>query len=126
MPWSTLAPADVDGPPAVDPSRFRPVDDEYPHNWTPVGVPRAFEPSPETAALAGEIRVLFAAALEELPERQRVVVSLRDVHGLDAEEVCEVLGLSAANQRVLLHRARSRLRSLLEDYYRETLAGVPA
>jgi len=61
--------------------------------------------------LAGDIR----AALQELPERQREVVMLRDVDGLSAHEVCAVLELSDANQRVLLHRGRSRLRQALED-----------
>jgi RNA polymerase sigma-70 factor (ECF subfamily) len=52
-----------------------------------------------------------------LPERQRIVVALPDVHGLSSDEVCALLGLSASNQRVLLHRGRSRLRGLLELYY---------
>ena len=56
----------------------------------------------------------WSAALAELPERQRAVVELRDVHGLDGEEVCELLDLSPANQRVLLHRGRARLRGVLE------------
>ena len=53
-------------------------------------------------------------ALAELPERQRAVVELRDVHGFDCEEVCELLDLTAANQRVLLHRGRAKLRGALE------------
>jgi RNA polymerase sigma-70 factor (ECF subfamily) len=68
--------------------------------------------------LAGEIRGQVAKALEGLPDRQRVVVSLRDVHGLSAEEVCSALDISATNQRVLLHRGRAHLRLALEDYYR--------
>jgi RNA polymerase sigma-70 factor (ECF subfamily) len=55
--------------------------------------------------------------LERLPPGQRVVVALRDVHGWPAAEVCDVLGLSEANQRVLLHRGRSRLRGALEVYF---------
>jgi RNA polymerase sigma-70 factor (ECF subfamily) len=55
---------------------------------------------------------------------ERVVVSRRDVHGLSSEEVCEALGITAANQRVLLHRGRAGLRASLEDYYRDTGAGV--
>ena len=55
------------------------------------------------------------AALDQLPPRQREVVVLRDVEGLDSEDVCSVLGVSEGNQRVLLHRGRSRLRSLLES-----------
>lgn len=116
-PWSSLGPMGDSGP-TVDQARFRGPDDHWADNWTPVGAPQAWEPSPEDSALAGEVRRLLAAALTQLPERQRTVVSLRDVHGLSAEEVCEALDLSAANQRVLLHRARAKLRAELEDYYR--------
>jgi RNA polymerase sigma-70 factor (ECF subfamily) len=63
------------------------------------------------AALGGHIH----AALEQMPPRQRAVVTLRDVDGLDSDEVCEVLALSQANQRVLLHRGRSQLRRALES-----------
>ena len=55
-------------------------------------------------------------ALSQLPERQRLIVALRDIEGHPAEEVCELLGLSQENQRVLLHRGRSRLRAVLEEY----------
>jgi RNA polymerase sigma-70 factor (ECF subfamily) len=65
-----------------------------------------------------------AAALTTLPERQRAVVSLRDVHGLSADEVCSLLEVSPANQRVLLHRGRVRLRSELEVYYSRQSQGV--
>jgi RNA polymerase sigma-70 factor (ECF subfamily) len=69
--------------------------------------------------VAAELRRHLASALAELPERQRTVVELRDVHGFSSDEVCERLALSAANQRVLLHRGRARLRARLEDVYRE-------
>jgi RNA polymerase sigma-70 factor (ECF subfamily) len=59
--------------------------------------------------------VALAAALAALPARQRVVVSLRDVHGYSSEEVCAMLGISPGNLRVLLHRARTGLRGALED-----------
>jgi RNA polymerase sigma-70 factor, ECF subfamily len=117
VPWSSLSGADTAGP-TVDPSRFRGADDEWSNGWTPMGSPRAWSPTPEDAALAGEIRRQVASALEDLPERQRTVVSLRDVHGLSADEVCSTLDISVANQRVLLHRGRARLREILEDYYR--------
>jgi RNA polymerase sigma-70 factor (ECF subfamily) len=64
-----------------------------------------------------EIRTVLADALSCLPDRHRTVVALRDVDGLTAEEVCEALGLSMGNQRVLLHRGRAQLRQLLENYY---------
>lgn len=117
VPWSSFSSADSTGA-TVDPSRFRGADDEWPQHWTPVGSPRAWTPTPEDAALAGEIRRQVASALQDLPERQRTVVSLRDVHGMSADEVCVTLDISAANQRVLLHRGRARLREQLEDYYR--------
>jgi RNA polymerase sigma-70 factor (ECF subfamily) len=63
---------------------------------------------------AGQLAERVRACLSELPAAQRQVMVLRDVEGLDASEACELLGLSAANQRVLLHRARTRVRSILE------------
>lgn len=57
-------------------------------------------------------------ALLELPERQRAVVQLRDIEGLSAEEVCTILEVSEVHQRVLLHRARTKLRAVLEQYFR--------
>jgi RNA polymerase sigma-70 factor (ECF subfamily) len=119
VPWSALGPSEVDSP-TVDPDRFRAPDDQYPHNWTVVGAPRPWEPSPEGAALSREILHYLGEALTLLPERQRTVVTLRDVEGMSPEEVCEVLEITAANQRVLLHRARARLRAALEGYYRPT------
>jgi RNA polymerase sigma-70 factor (ECF subfamily) len=65
------------------------------------------------AKLAGRLR----SAIDELPERQRGVVTLRDVEGLSSEEVCSVLAISESNQRVLLHRGRSRLRQVLETEF---------
>ena len=117
VPWSSVGPSDDDSP-SVYPDRFRGPDDQYPHNWTVAGAPQPWEPSPEGAALSGEILSYLAGALTLLPVRQRAVVTLRDIHGLTSEEVCEFLGITAANQRVLLHRARIRLREALEDYYR--------
>ena len=67
--------------------------------------------------MAAESRGQIEDGLAQLPERQRTVVTLRDVHGLSSDEVCSILGLSASNQRVLLHRGRSRLRAHLELYY---------
>jgi len=74
------------------------------------------QPSPEQALLAEETQRWLAAAIEELPPNLRVVLSLRDVEGLSAEEVCNTLGIRETNQRVLLHRARSRVRSRLAPY----------
>jgi len=114
IPESSL---DVADRPTVDPGRFRGADDRWPGHWTEAGAPRRWEPSPEDASIATEIRARLGTALADLPERQRLVVTLRDVDGLDSDEVCTLLEISAANQRVLLHRGRSRLRATLEEYY---------
>jgi RNA polymerase sigma-70 factor (ECF subfamily) len=117
VPMSSVVDVTDDGP-TVDPSRFRPADDQYPQHWAPHGVPQRWEIDPAGELLRGEVRTLVADALETLPERQRTVVLLRDVQGCESEEVCEILGLSPENQRVLLHRGRARVRQVLEDYYR--------
>jgi RNA polymerase sigma-70 factor, ECF subfamily len=98
---------------AVDPDRFQGDDEAWPGHWaTP---PRPWE-KPERRLLALEAREQLKRALAQLPERQRVIVGLRDIDGRSAEEVCELLDLSQENQRVLLHRGRSRLRAGLEQY----------
>jgi RNA polymerase sigma factor (sigma-70 family) len=74
-------------------------------------------PTPEGAALASEARGLIGEALAGLPPRQRIVITLRDVEGCTSQEVCDILEISAANQRVLLHRARASVRDRLEGYY---------
>ena len=98
--------------PTVDPARFRDDDDPYPGHWRDDAAPVDWGPEP--VLLAAEFRALLDEALAELPERQRAVVELRDVHAFDGEEVCQLLDLTPANQRVLLHRGRARLRSVLE------------
>ena len=116
VPWSSLGPVDDDSP-AVEPDRFRGPDDAWPRHWTLLGSPRPWPRSPEEETMAAESRSQIEDGLAQLPERQRTVVTLRDVHGLSSDEVCSILGLSASNQRVLLHRGRSRLRAHLELYY---------
>jgi RNA polymerase sigma-70 factor (ECF subfamily) len=71
--------------------------------------------SPEALLLNREVRVAIDKCLEGLPEQQRAIVTLRDIEGWSSEEVCNVLGLSESNQRVLLHRGRGRLRAALES-----------
>ena len=116
VPLSSLGPEAADGP-AVDPDRFRGPDDRWPRNWTPLGKPRPWPRSPEEETMAAESRAQLENGLAKLPERQRTVVTRRDVHGLSSEEGSSLLGLSAGNQRVLLHRGRSRLRGLLELHF---------
>ena len=112
VPFSSVAPSDAEEP-SVDPDRFQRDDEAWPGHWaTP---PRPWQ-KPERRLLSLEARERLKAALAQLPERQRLIVGLRDIEGHSAEEVCELLGLSQENQRVLLHRGRSRLRAVLEEY----------
>jgi RNA polymerase sigma-70 factor (ECF subfamily) len=105
-PFSALATTGEDGSPAAIEDRFAPDG-----AWS--APPRAWD-EPERRAVSLELREELRVALRELPERQRLVVTLRDVEGLDPGEVCELLGLSPGNERVLLHRGRTRLRAELE------------
>jgi RNA polymerase sigma-70 factor (ECF subfamily) len=115
MPFSALAEAENSGEPVVDPDRFLPADHElFPGHW--VIMPVRW-PTPEEGLLAGEAREVIVDAIAELPVAQRTVIALRDVEGWSSEEVCEALEISAGNQRVLLHRARSAVRNAIEDYY---------
>jgi RNA polymerase sigma-70 factor (ECF subfamily) len=100
---------------AVDPSRFRTADDRYPGHWMPLAKPSADE-LPEERLLAEELDTVVRSALEALPFAQAEVVRLRDVEGMTSDEVCQLLNLTEGNQRVLLHRGRSKLRSKLETY----------
>lgn len=110
VPFSQLSIPGPDVEPAVDPERFTPSG-----AWATPPV-RWDTESPEQRLLRRETRDVMEAAIAELPPNQRAVVTLRDIEGLDAAEVCNVLGLSETNQRVLLHRARSKVRAALERY----------
>jgi RNA polymerase sigma-70 factor (ECF subfamily) len=115
VPFSALAGADPDSAPSVDPNRFLPADDpEYPRHWA--SVPRSFDELPEQALLGSEARALIEDTIAPLPDGQRAVITLRDLQGWGSDEVCELLAISEGNQRVLLHRARSRVRAALETY----------
>jgi RNA polymerase sigma-70 factor, ECF subfamily len=104
----------------VDQARFRDADDPYPGHWRSDEVPSPFPDTPEGSVLGDELIALARRELDKLPERQRIVVTMRDMLGLDSAEVCELLEISVANQRVLLHRGRAAVRQVLEDYLRET------
>jgi RNA polymerase sigma-70 factor (ECF subfamily) len=108
--------------PAVPAHRFSPPGDRWDGHWA---LPPAPWPSPEKAFDRAESRALLTSCLETLPPAQRAVLLLRDVEQLSAEEACNALGLSSTHQRVLLHRARSRMRALLERHH-ETTKGVPS
>ncbi len=116
IPFSALAP-DGDDEPAVPEDRFRGPDDQWPGHWASPPVP--LDTIPEQRLLAREARGRIAEALETLPDSQRVVVMLRDIAGWESEEVCEALGLTEGNQRVLLHRGRAKLRAAFERYLEE-------
>ena len=73
--------------------------------------------TPEECLLANELHALIEAAIERLPPRQQEVITLRDLEGWSADEVCDLLDISDANQRVLLHRARVGIRAALEEYF---------
>jgi RNA polymerase sigma-70 factor (ECF subfamily) len=101
---------------AVEAGRFFP--DAHPRwaqAWsTPVS---GWDDLPERKLLADEALAKFREAVAELPEQHATVITLRDVEGWTADEVCDLLGLTQANQRVLLHRARSKVRGALEEYF---------
>ena len=98
-----------DAGPAVDRSRF-----DATGAW--MSPPRHWVEESEDRLLATGLRDRLELALKRLPERQRAIVLLRDVDGLSSDEVCGVLGITAGNQRVLLHRARGRLREAVEEF----------
>jgi RNA polymerase sigma-70 factor (ECF subfamily) len=91
---------------------------EHPWKWTSIDTPSRWDTIPENVVLSREVLRLLDRAVSALPERQRSVVTMRDVCGMAAEEVCAALNITPENQRVLLHRARAVLRAALEDYYR--------
>ncbi len=94
--------------PAVDSARFTAAG-----AWAePVG---AWETDADDRLVAATWSKTLGKALDDLPPRQRQIVVLRDVEGMTSEDVCDVLGITEGNQRVLLHRGRSRLRSTLES-----------
>jgi RNA polymerase sigma-70 factor (ECF subfamily) len=100
-------PSDPMSGPTVDPGRF-----DGNGGW--VEPPEAWAEQAEDRIVAGQLAERVHVCLDELPEGQRQVVVLRDVEGLSAPEACTLLGLTEANQRVLLHRGRARIRRMLE------------
>lgn len=100
--------------PAVPQERFRPAGERYAFHWA--RKPAPWHTDPETHSLNAELMTFLEAAVAMLPEQQRVVITLRDIQGWTAAEVCNALGIAETNQRVLLHRARSKVRRVLEEY----------
>jgi RNA polymerase sigma-70 factor (ECF subfamily) len=91
--------------------------EEPTRTWFSVTAPAQWDSTPENAVLSREALLELDRAVSALPQRQRQVVTMRDIGGMSAEEVCAALGITAANQRVLLHRARAALRTALAGYY---------
>ncbi|HEX6451269.1 MAG TPA: RNA polymerase sigma factor [Trebonia sp.] len=90
---------------------------EAPRPWSSIDAASRWDTIPESVALSNEVLFHLDRALSALPPRQRQVVTMHDVCGIATREVCATLGISAANQRVLLHRARAALRGALAGYY---------
>jgi len=115
VPFSALERPDAVPEAAVDSDRFLPPDHErWPGHWASKP-----EPWPEDRLLAAETRAVVEEAIDRLPPAQRAVISLRDIEGWSSDETRNALGVSETNQRVLLHRARSKVRQALEDYFSE-------
>ena len=117
VPFSSLELAQEAGSahePALPTDRFQGPGEQHPRRW--VSFPTAWSTDPESAVLSAETRNLIAKTIAGLPDGQRIVITLRDVEGWESAEVCSVLELSETNQRVLLHRARSKVRAVLEQH----------
>jgi RNA polymerase sigma-70 factor (ECF subfamily) len=113
-----LVPLSSESGPVVDPARFLPADHpRWPHHWA---VEPAAWRTPEDELLARETRTVILEAIDALPPAQREVIVLRDLEEFPSSEVCNILGLTDTHQRVLLHRARSRVRQALERYFTAT------
>lgn len=116
VPFAALAADEAAGDfTAVDTDRFLPADHtQWPHHWaTP---PQRWEESPELSLQSAETTALVRRAIDALPPLQRLVITMRDLEEWDGAEVCNALSISQSNQRVLLHRARSQVRTALDAH----------
>ena len=98
----------------VDPQRFQDSSGLYPGGWK--SFPESWAAIPEARLHSKDVLEQVRSALDALPAGQRQVIALRDISGMTAAEACNVLGISETNERLLLHRARSRVRSVMERY----------
>jgi RNA polymerase sigma-70 factor (ECF subfamily) len=118
IPFSSLAASEAESDEAsVDPDRFLPSGERWASYWA--STPRRFDELPESRLLSTETLGVAEAAIGTLPDAQRTVITMRDVTGFTSDEVCEALGISEVNQRVLLHRARTKVRRALEHHFEE-------
>jgi RNA polymerase sigma-70 factor (ECF subfamily) len=117
VPFSTLATDETSGAwSSVDPSYFKDPDDPVePGHW--ISQPPAWKTNPEQIVQDKEALEIVERAIDDLPPAQGTVALLRDVHGLSSKEVCNALGITETNQRVLLHRARTTVRRALSERY---------
>jgi RNA polymerase sigma-70 factor (ECF subfamily) len=116
IPFSAVWNPDLEpAEPAVSPERFLSADHpQWPHHWA--APPRSWGNSPEERLVSRETLGYIREAVATLPPSQREVITLRDIEGWTSQEVCNLLGVTETNQRVLLHRARSKVRRALEQY----------
>ena len=119
MPFSSLATEADTSEPAVEPERFRAIGTPGAGSWAAPPVP--WDEEPETSLFAVETLDVVRRAVAELPDGQQMVITLRDLEGWRADEVCNALDLSETNQRVLLHRARAKVRAALEQHFEESI-----
>lgn len=119
-PFSALAADGDDDEAAVDADRFRGDGHRWAGHWA--AAPSDWSHLPEERLLGQETLERVNSAIEMLPPRQADVIVLRDVEGWSPEEVCAALGITDGNQRILLHRARSKVRAALEQYLQEGTA----
>jgi RNA polymerase sigma-70 factor, ECF subfamily len=113
VPFSSIA-SHEEGEPAVDAERFRRPGEAFAGHWS--AYPADWSQLPDEKLLGRETLEVVKRRIESLPEAQRTVITMRDIAGASAEEVCDVLEISPENQRVLLHRARSKVRAALERH----------
>lgn len=112
VPFSQLVSTECAGDEPVDPAWFTGPDDPAgAGHWTQGPAP--WKQCPETLVMDGETMRIVRAAIEALPRAQGLVMFLRDIHGLSADEVCEILNVTPVHQRVLLHRARTKARAAI-------------
>jgi RNA polymerase sigma-70 factor (ECF subfamily) len=110
VPMSGLTDSAPEEGPSVSPDRFSGDEERWPGHWSDPP-----EPWPDARVESSEMVALVCEGIEMLPDAQRTVMALRDVEGWDSGEVCELLAVSEGNQRVLLHRARSKVRAFVEE-----------
>lgn len=116
VPFSDVFVAEDDDEPTVDPGRFQ-QEGRWRGHWQ--DGPSSWREIPENRILAQETLDLVRSAIESLPPNQRTVILLRDVDGVEAADVCNILQISESNQRVLLHRARAKVQAALARYLSE-------